>query len=125
MTFLMKLIKFGVVGISGMIIDFGVTWLFKEQIRVKKYIANSTGFTLAATSNYFLNRIWTFNSSNPHIITQFFKFLIISVLGLILNNLIIFFFTDFKFRINFYVSKVIATILVFFWNFLMNYFFTF
>lgn len=125
LTFLLKLIKFGIVGVSGMIVDFGTTWILKEKLKVQKYIANSTGFTLAATSNYILNRIWTFNSTDPHIVSQFLKFFIISVLGLLLNNLIIYFFTDFKYRINFYISKGIATLLVFLWNFFMNYLFTF
>ena len=125
LTFLLKLIKFGIVGVSGMIVDFGTTWILKEKLKVPKYIANSTGFTLAATSNYILNRIWTFNSTDPHIVSQFLKFFIISVLGLLLNNLIIYFFTDFKYRINFYISKGIATLLVFLWNFFMNYLFTF
>jgi len=50
--FLLKFIKFCAVGFSGMVIDFGTTWLLKERARVNKYIANSAGFVLAATSNY-------------------------------------------------------------------------
>jgi putative flippase GtrA len=124
-SFIMKLLKFGVVGISGMVVDFGVTSFLKEVLKVKKYISNSIGFTLAATSNYILNRIWTFNSSDPAVIIQFSKFFIIALLGLLLNNLTVYFFTDYKFKLNFYISKGIATLLVFFWNFLMNYLFTF
>ncbi len=125
LKFILKLLKFGVVGISGMVVDFGFTYIFKEILRVPKYISNSIGFTLAATSNYLLNRAWTFNSTNPHILMQFSKFFIISIMGLLLNNLIIYIFSDYKFRLNFYISKGIATLIVFFWNFLMNYFFTF
>jgi putative flippase GtrA len=125
LKFILKLLKFGAVGISGMAVDFGITYFFKEVLKVRKYISNSIGFTLAATSNYLLNRVWTFNSTNPHIITQFSKFFIISIIGLLLNNLIIYIFNDYKFRLNFYISKGIATLIVFFWNFLMNYFFTF
>ncbi|MCL1932749.1 MAG: GtrA family protein, partial [Candidatus Azobacteroides sp.] len=58
--FFLKLLKFCVVGFSGMIIDFGTTWFLKEKIKINKYIANSCGFILAASSNYFWNRIWTF-----------------------------------------------------------------
>jgi putative flippase GtrA len=125
LSFIIKLLKFGAVGISGMIIDFGFTYFFKEVLKVNKYISNSTGFTLAATSNFILNRIWTFNSTSPDVMIQFSKFFIISVLGLLLNNLTIYIFTDYKVKLNFYISKAIATLLVFFWNFFMNYFFTF
>lgn len=119
-----KLIKFSIVGFSGMIIDFGITWLLKENGKINKYIANSTGFVLAASSNYFLNRIWTFNSQNSHIVTEYFSFFGISIIGLLINNLIIYLFSD-KLKLNFYLSKLVAVFIVTLWNFGMNYLFTF
>jgi putative flippase GtrA len=65
--FIYKFIKFGAVGCSGMIIDFGITYLCKEIFKLNKYISNGIGFILAATSNYFLNRIWTFESCKEDI----------------------------------------------------------
>jgi putative flippase GtrA len=124
-SFILKLLRFGIVGISGMVVDFGVTFFLKELLKVKKYISNSIGFTFAATSNFILNRLWTFNSTNPDIMMQFSRFFIISAIGLLLNNLTIYIFTNFKFKLNFYISKGIATGIVFVWNFSMNYFFTF
>lgn len=120
----LKFIKFCVVGFSGMAIDFGSTWLLKEKVRVNKYIANSTGFILAATSNYIWNRFWTFHSENTHIVTEYFSFILISVAGLGINNFLIFLFND-KLKFNFYLSKLIATGFVTLWNFIMNYLITF
>ena len=119
-----KFIKFCVVGFSGLFVDFGTTWLLKEKIRLNKYVANSSGFVLAATSNYFFNRYWTFHSQNSHIATEYFSFFSISIAGLGINNLIIFFLTD-KLKLNFYLSKLIAVGVVTVWNFVMNYLFTF
>jgi putative flippase GtrA len=121
---LYKFIKFCIVGFSGMIIDFGTTWTLKEKVRINKYIANSSGFILAATSNYIFNRYWTFQSENTHIATEYFSFILISVAGLVLNNLLLFFFTD-KMKINFYLSKLFAIGFVTVWNFIMNYLITF
>lgn len=123
-TLLLKFIKFGVVGFSGMIIDFGTTWLLKEKVKINKYIANSCGFILAASSNYIFNRIWTFHSHNAQIPVEYAKFLFISIIGLAINNLIIYILAD-KFKWNFYVSKIFAIGLVTIWNFSMNYIFTF
>ena len=53
---LSKLLKFGIVGCLGMIIDFGTTYLCKEILKINKFLSNGIGFILAATSNYFLNR---------------------------------------------------------------------
>ena len=65
-----KFIKFGVVGASGVIVDFGFTFLGKEIIKIPKYVANAIGFTIAASTNYLLNRIWTFHSQNPEIAVE-------------------------------------------------------
>jgi len=121
---LLKFIKFCVVGFSGMVIDFGTTWLLKERARVNKYIANSAGFVLAATSNYIWNRLWTFQSENSQIAFEYLSFIIISVIGLGINNLVIFIFSD-KLKFNFYFSKLIAIGVVTIWNFIMNYLITF
>ena len=122
--FILKFLKFCIVGFSGMIIDFGTTWLLKEKIKINKYIANSTGFTLAASSNYLLNRFWTFHSINPRIATEYGSFILISLVGLAINNLIIFLLNE-KIRINFYLSKLFAIGVVTVWNFFMNYMITF
>jgi len=107
-----------------MIIDFGVTYLFKEKVKANKYIANSLGFISAASSNYVLNRIWTFQSSDPGVTGQYLKFIGVAAIGLGINNLIIYLLSD-RLHLNFYLSKLIAIVIVTVWNFLMNYFFTF
>jgi len=122
--FFLKLIKFCIIGFSGMIIDFGTTWLLKEKIKINKYVANSCGFILAASSNYVWNRIWTFQSHNSHIGTEYFSFILISLIGLGLNNFIIWILSD-KMKWNFYLSKMIAIGIVTLWNFGMNLLFTF
>src|SRR5688500_1740930 len=101
-AFLLKFLKFGLVGFSGLILDFGVTFLAKEKLRWNKYIANSLGFAVANTSNYILNRLWTFHSADPEIGWQFSKFLLVGVAGLALNNLIVYLLTE-KAKLNFYL----------------------
>jgi putative flippase GtrA len=119
-----KFIKFCVVGFSGMVIDFGTTWVLKEKAKVNKYIANSTGFVLAATSNYIWNRFWTFQSENSHVVTEYFSFIIISLIGLAINNFLIYLLSD-KMKFNFYLSKLVAIGVVTIWNFVLNYLITF
>lgn len=124
MDFIFKLLKFGSVGISGMLVDFSITWICKDKLRINKYIANTIGFLLAATSNYILNRIWTFQSNNRQITKEYVSFLSISLIGLGINNLVIYVLIE-KLDLNFYISKIIATGVVVIWNFLANYYFTF
>jgi len=119
-----KLIKFIVVGFSGMLVDFGVTWLLKEKAKINQYIANSAGFMLAASSNYIWNRIWTFSSQSEQITLEYFSFIIISVIGLGINNFVIYLLTT-KIKMNFYLAKLIAIVVVTVWNFSMNFLITF
>jgi putative flippase GtrA len=123
-AFLLKFVKFGIIGFSGVIIDFSLTFVCKEYLKVQKYIANAIGFTTAATSNYFLNRIWTFHSANPNILLEFSRFFVIALIGLGINTSIVWAMSS-KLRVNFYISKVVATIVVTLWNFLINAYYTF
>ena len=121
---LLKFIKFGAVGISGLFVDFGVTFLCKEIIKIPKYLSNAIGFTLAASTNYLLNRIWTFQSHDPGIAAEFSKFFIVSLIGLGINTLVLWLLVS-KFKMNFYLSKLFAIAVVMIWNFLANLLYTF
>ena len=121
---ILKFLKFCIVGFSGMVVDFGFTWLCKEKLKWNKYVSNSIGFVLAATNNYIWNRWWTFQSDNANIPIEYGKFLVISVIGLGLNNLVVYLLHE-KMKLNFYFAKLIAIGVVTIWNFVMNYRFTF
>ena len=123
-SFILKMVKFGLVGFLGMMIDFGTTWLCKEKFKWNKYFSNACGFTLAVICNYCINRQWTFTSSNPRWLKEFTMFLIISLVGLALNTTFLYIFHQKKDK-NFYIAKFLAILLVFIWNFLANFFFTF
>ena len=122
--FILKFLKFAVVGFSGVFVDFGITYLFKEIIKINKYVSNAIGFVCAATSNYILNRIWTFESENASIATEYGKFMLVSVIGLGINSLTLYILTD-KLKWNFYLSKIFAIGMATLWNFFANLMFTF
>jgi putative flippase GtrA len=119
-----KFVKFGIVGTSGLFVDFGITWLSKEQLKIQKYLANALGFTFAASSNYYLNRIWTFNSINPEIALEFTHFIFIAIIGLAINTFILWLVLT-RLKFNFYLSKFFAIMVVMLWNFFANLLFTF
>lgn len=121
---ILKFIKFGIVGFSGMIIDFGSTYLCKEIIKLNKYISNGIGFVLAATSNYFLNRTWTFENHDAQIGIQYMQFMTVSIIGLGINSLVLYILND-RFKWNFYLSKLFAIGITTIWNFFANLLFTF
>lgn len=132
--FISKFIRFGVVGFSGFMIDFSMTWFCKDVLGIFEYVANCIGFTFGASSNYILNRKWTWKSKNPNIKREFIKFFGVSLAGLGINSLVIFIclsigkldFTIAEVYISeFWTAKLIATAVVMFWNFIVNNYFTF
>lgn len=121
---IIKFLKFCIVGFSGLVIDFFITYISKEKLKIHKYISNSLGFVIAVCSNYYLNRIWTFESNSTQIFEEYTSFLIISIVGLITNNIFLYLFHE-KMGKQFYISKFIAILLTSFWNFFANYYYTF
>ena len=122
-SFLLTAFKFGIVGFSGVFIDFTITYYLKEIIELPLFLSNSFGFIIAATSNYIINRIWTYKSNDNNILIESLRFLLIALIGLIINFCIIYLLLDLK--LTFYLSKAISIIIVFVWNFSANHFFNF
>lgn len=117
-------LQFSIVGTMGMIIDFGLTYLCKEYLQWQKYIANTVGFSVAVCSNYILNRFWTFNSRNIEIAHEFFLFMVISLIGLGINNFVLWLIHQ-QIGISFYYAKIAAIGVTVIWNFFGNYYITF
>ncbi len=120
---ILSILKFGLTGLSGMVVDFGTTWLLREKAKWNQYLANTCGFSLAVINNYIINRYWTFHSQHNWL-PEFGRFVLFSVVGLLLNNLFLYLFYE-KGGIKFYYSKALAILLVFVWNFLTNWLFNF
>lgn len=124
-----KFIKFGIVGASGMVVHFSVLYLFKEIVGLNPFVANTIGFVTAATTNYILNRIWTFRSQEKQVAVEYLKFILVSVIGLGVNNgtmwitgrLLPDWFNDWRF----YLIWVFAVGVTTLWNFFGNMLFTF
>ncbi len=118
------ILKFGIVGLSGMCLDFATTWICKEKFGLNKFLSNSIGFSLAVINNFLLNTYWTFNSTAHSSREQLFIFIVISIVGLCINNSLLYMLLRFV-NNHFYLLKLLVIGLVFFWNYSINYFVTF
>ncbi|MGY8989055.1 MAG: GtrA family protein [Flavobacteriales bacterium] len=119
-----KFISFLIVGLSGLLLDFGFTFICKEKVLLNKYLSNSIGFLISTISNYFLNRHFTFQSNNPDIVTEFYWYVGISIIALIIYNGIVWLGIN-KWKTNFYTAKLIGRVVFTFWNFFGHFFITF
>lgn len=124
-----KFVKFGIVGASGMVVHFGVLYLFKELVGLNPFVANTLGFITAATTNYILNRIWTFESKEKQVAVEYLKFILVSVIGLGVNNGTLWLggklLPEWNADWRFYILWVVAVGVTTLWNFFGNLIFTF
>jgi putative flippase GtrA len=83
----LQLFKFGLVGGSGYLINLGVFALLTDNLGVHHIIAAVGAFCVAVTSNFLLNRHWTFAAGDGHAGFQGIRFLVVSVVALLINLL--------------------------------------
>lgn len=112
-----QFIKFAFIGILNTGLDYGVFSLLTYGFQVNYLVANVISFSLAVSNSYLLNRRWTFASTNPQWRGEAIKFLIINLIGLGLNELLLFFFVD-HFGWSKLVAKGVGVVIVLFWNFI-------
>ena len=89
-----------------MLLDFGITYLLKERLHWHKYLANALGFTVAATNNFYWNKIWTFTNTDPTIGLQYSKFIAIALVGLAINTGVLM-LAERRLHLHFYLAKVV------------------
>ena len=118
------LLKFSLIGIIGVVINFLITFLLKEYLKVNKYVSNSFGYLIAISFNFLANKFFTFKSDNSEIYDEVIKFIIVTSIGILINHIIVYLLTEKK-NMNFYFSKIAAVIVVFIWNFTLHSIFTF
>ncbi len=118
------MVSFGIVGAVGLVIDFGITWLLKEKCGMNGYVANAIGFLAAVCNNYLLNKYWTYGETSGITVKQLLSFALLSCIGLSLNSVWLYILHRWL-KVHFYWAKLIATALVFIWNFAANNFITF
>lgn len=86
-----QILKFGVVGFIAFFIDFGIFKLLSSVFGVYYLIANFFGFTISLIFNYVASMTFVFErKENADKQAEFVIFTILSVIGLLLNELIIY-----------------------------------
>lgn len=113
-----QLIRFGFVGGSATILDYAIMIFLTEIFDINYLLSSSISFSVSVIYNYLLSVKWVFNVSEKRNKTfDFAVFIILSVIGLGINQLIMWLCVS-HFNIHYIISKVIATIIVMVFNFI-------
>jgi len=147
-----RFVKFLIVGTLGFIVDFGTLAFLVEVVKLPEWVAANSGFsetvglvlantisfTAAVVNNFTLNRLWTYpESRRRRKRVQLPQFALVSLFGLAINNGILVLlepvFKELIPKLAFWPeaieayipAKIVATVVVLFWNFFVNRFWTY
>ena len=112
-----QLLRYIFVGGIAYAVDFGSLFLLTEVVKIHYLISAAIAFILGLLTNYILSIFWVF--AKRTLTSKQMEFLIFAIIGLVglgLNEGIIWFFTALV-HFHYLMSKVISAIVVFFWNF--------
>jgi putative flippase GtrA len=119
-----QFLRFGLVGLVNTVIDFGVLnglmLLLDRPAGIALLGCNAVAFLCANLNSYFGNRHWTFAGHRSASVAEFGVFLLIALVGLLINSSVLWWLTggapDTYLQLN--IAKAVATGVSMGWNFL-------
>ena len=113
-----QIIRFAFVGGSAFVIDYGVMILLTELIGINYLISSGISFSVSVIYNYILSVHWVFDVAEDRSKrAEFVIFIILSVIGLGINQLVMWIAVDI-FRMFYMIAKIGATAIVMVYNFI-------
>lgn len=113
-----QLFRYSLVGGTAFIVDLGLLWVLTEWCHLYYLFAATISFIVGLMVNYTLSIRWVFceHLINSRVV-EFLGFAIIGLVGLSLNEAIIWLATEWL-QCHYIASKIISAVVVFFWNFM-------
>lgn len=113
-----QMFRYIFVGGTAFAVDFFFLYFFSDICHIHYLISGILSFIISVMVNYWMSTQWVFNQdgSNNRFM-EFNMFLLISTIGLVFTEILLWFFTDIM-GMYYLISKIIAAVIVLFWNFL-------
>lgn len=118
-----RVIKFGIVGLSGAFVNEGLLWFLTDLVGIF-YLVSAVISTEAAIINNFLwNETWTFRDRAEGALkasfSRFVKFNLGRMVGMVMGVALLAFFTEI-FGVYYLSANILAVGIVLIWNYLMS-----
>lgn len=117
------LFRYMIGGGIGAVTQFSTLYLLHEHMEVNATLSSALGFCLAVIVNYTFQYHMTFKSEGAHT-TLFRRFATVAIAGLVVNTSL-FYVVHELIGFHYLLSQVAATGIVFLFNYLMNFYYTF
>lgn len=120
-----EFVKFGVVGGIGTLVNIAILYLLTEKAGVYYMISAIFSFIFAMSSNFILNKLWTFKENIKFGIgKKYLQFSLVSISALLVNLFFLYIFTE-GLGIYYIISQILAIGIALIINFLGNKIWTF
>ena len=114
---LVQFVRYFFVGGFAFVVDFGLLYILTEYAGLHYLLSATLSFISGLLVNYVISCIWVFsNSKFKNRLVEFLFFAAIGVVGLLLNDALIWLFTD-CIGTHYMFSKIVAAAIVYLWNF--------
>lgn len=115
---LLQIFKFVIVGGTATILDWAVYYVLYNFLHINPLIANILSFSVSVIYNYIASVKWVFDvNRDKSRIKMLIEFLVFSVIGLLLSELLLWIGID-KLGLNAMLVKIVATLIVMVFNFI-------
>ncbi len=112
-----QILKFGLVGGMAFVIDYALLYLCTEFLHIHYLLSSIISFTISVIFNYILSIKWVFDVKKKQDVRDFVIFIILSVIGLVINSLIMYVMVE-VFGVYYMLSKIVSTVVVMVYNFI-------
>ncbi len=95
---IVRFIKFGVVGTSGIFVNMFFLWLFHEKIGLSVFISSVFAIGIAIFNNFMWNDFWTWNNAEEKkysFLHRLWRYYISASLGGLINNVTLVVLTEY------------------------------
>lgn len=112
-----QLIRFGIVGVFVFLIDYSILYILTEFLGIYYLYSSIISFIISLIFNYIASIKWVFDASKKQTLKDFTIFILLSVIGLGINQLAMYIIVE-KIKIWYMFSKIVASLIVMVWNFI-------
>jgi dolichol-phosphate mannosyltransferase len=127
-TLIIRFIKFGIVGTSGIAVNTAVLWVLKGQLGVPLGVAPIFAIGTAVFSNFILNNYWTWNTNKAirkhSFLHRLWRYYLSASLGALINYMVLLSLTNFL-DIHYLIANLAGIFLGMVSNFLLGEFWVF
>jgi dolichol-phosphate mannosyltransferase len=120
---LSRILRFALVGISGIVVNMGILWWLTELAGIYYLYSSAVAIETSIITNFLLNDFWTFGGETRHRMGRrfhrFLSFQLVSLGGLVVNMAVLFIGKEI-FGIYYLAANLLGILAAFVWNYVVN-----